>query len=105
MRESLGDVPLENIHVPTLVIHHRDDRCETARYEDASTLPGRLRRAPRVEFVALEGGPPSRSLPGGPESPHAFLGLEDVLINRVGSWIKRTRVRCRSGLSHPAAGA
>jgi pimeloyl-ACP methyl ester carboxylesterase len=93
MRESLGDVTLDGIRVPTLIVHHRLDACETARYEDASALPGRLTRARRVELVTLEGGPRSRGLPCGPESPHAFLGIEDVLIERVTSWITQAPVR------------
>jgi hypothetical protein len=93
MRESLGDVPLSSIRVPVLLVHHRRDACETARYEDALVLPGRLTSAKRVELVTLEGGPPSQGLPCGPESPHAFLGIEDVLIERVTSWIKQAPVR------------
>lgn len=92
MRESLRDVPLESIQAPTLIIHHRHDPCETTPYDQASTLPRRLAVARRVEFLALEGGLPSRGLPCGPQSPHAFLGMEDVLIDRLVSWIKRTPV-------------
>jgi predicted alpha/beta-hydrolase family hydrolase len=93
VRESLRDVPLEGIQAPTLVVHHRHDQCETARYDDASALPSRLTAARRVELVALEGGPRTRGLPCGPESPHAFFGLEDVLIDRLASWIVRTPMR------------
>jgi pimeloyl-ACP methyl ester carboxylesterase len=93
MRESLVDVPLETITVPTLVIHHRQDPCEITPYAEASALPGRLRKARRVELATVEGGPPARGLPCGPESPHAFFGVEDALIGRLVSWIKRTPVR------------
>jgi dienelactone hydrolase len=93
MRESLADVPLESIQAPTLLIHHRQDPCEITRYDDASVLPRRLPNAKRVELVTVEGGPSARGLPCGPESPHAFFGTEDVLIDRVASWIKRTPVR------------
>jgi len=93
MRESLGDVPLERIQAPTLIIHHRRDSCEVTAYEDASALPQRLTSARRVELVALDGGPPARGLPCGPESPHAFFGMEDVLIDRVASWITRAPAR------------
>ena len=93
MRESLGDVPLESIRVPILIVHHRHDECETAQYDDASALPRRLVGAKRVELVTLDGGPPPRGLPCGPESPHAFLGIEDALIDRLASWITRTPVR------------
>jgi pimeloyl-ACP methyl ester carboxylesterase len=93
MRESLADVPLESIEVPTLIVHHRQDPCEITRYDDAAALTRRLPRARRVELVTIDGGPSARGLPCGPESPHAFFGLEDVLIDRLASWIKRTPVR------------
>ncbi len=93
MRESLASVPLESIQVPTLIIHHRQDPCEITPYEDASALPRRLTNAKRVELVTVEGGPPARGLPCGPESPHAFFGLEEILIDRLASWIKLTPAR------------
>ena len=93
MRESLANVPLENIRVPTLIVHHRQDPCEITPYDDAAALPRRFTGARRVELVTVEGGPPARGLPCGPESPHAFLGMEDVLIARIVSWIARTPVR------------
>jgi pimeloyl-ACP methyl ester carboxylesterase len=93
MRESLADIPLESIQVPTLILHHRQDPCEITPYDDALALPRRLTRARRVEFVAMDGGPPAQGLPCGPESPHAFVGIEDVLIDRLASGITRTPVR------------
>ena len=93
MRESLADVPLESIRVPTLIIHHRKDPCEITPYDEASALPRRLSNTRRVELVTVEGGPRAGGLPCGPESPHAFFGTEDVLIDRLASWITRTPVR------------
>ena len=90
MRESLADVPLENIRAPTLIIHHRQDPCEITPYDHAAVLPRRFTGTRRVELVTLEGGPPSRGLPCGPESPHAFQGIEDILIGHIASWITRT---------------
>ena len=93
MRESLADVPLESITVPTLLIHHRQDPCEITPYAEAQALAHRLGKARRVELVTIEGGPIPRSLPCGPNSPHAFFGLEDTLIDRLRSWITRTPAR------------
>ena len=93
MRESLVDVPLESIQVPALIIHHRQDPCEITPYSDASVLPRRFSSSRRVELVTVEGGPTARGVPCGPESPHAFLGTEDVLVERLASWIRRMPVR------------
>jgi pimeloyl-ACP methyl ester carboxylesterase len=90
MGESLGGVSLEKVTVPTLVIHHRNDPCETAPYDAASVLPARLAATRRAELITLEGGSPPRGLPCSAQSFHGFFGMEDVLMDRLASWIKRT---------------
>ena len=68
--------------------------CETARYEDAADLPSRLTGG-QARGARSAGGRSAGSsgLPCGPESPHAFLGIEDVLFDRVASWITRAPPR------------
>jgi len=92
MGESLRDVSLEKVTVPTVVIHHRSDLCETTPYDAASKLPTRLSATRRAELITLEGGSPPRGFPCSAESFHGFFGLEDVLIDRLASSIKRTPV-------------
>ena len=90
MRESLGDVPLDRIRVPTLIVHHRRDGCTVRRRLDSAdpAVRGQARGARDAG-----GWPPPRGMPSGLGSPHAFLDLENVLIERVTPWIRHAPVR------------
>jgi pimeloyl-ACP methyl ester carboxylesterase len=85
--ENLKAVRLEDIRVPTLVVHHRADRCLATPYEGAAALLRRLEQAPRRELLAVEGGDRPRSEPCGPLSPHGFLGLDADAVSLIAAWI------------------
>jgi hypothetical protein len=66
--ETVLDADLDEIWVPTLIVHHKQDGCVVTRYNSARLLPGQLKKAPRKEFLGFEGGgvsvgDPSRHLP------------------------------------------
>jgi pimeloyl-ACP methyl ester carboxylesterase len=86
-RESLSDVRLGAITVPTLVVHHKDDACAFTPHRDAATLPKALTGAPRVEVVTIEGGDPAQSPPCEPLSAHGFFGLDAPVIERIVRWM------------------
>jgi len=88
--ESLADVRLKDIRVPTLVVHHRDDACQSTPYQDAVALMGSLSQAPRRELITMEGGQPPRSKPCEAFSAHGYLGIEDKVVAAVASWITAT---------------
>jgi pimeloyl-ACP methyl ester carboxylesterase len=88
--ESLADVRLKDIRVPTLVVHHRDDACPSTPYQDAVALPGALAQAPRRELITMEGGEAPRSKPCEAFSAHGYLGIEDKAVAAVASWITAT---------------
>jgi pimeloyl-ACP methyl ester carboxylesterase len=86
-RESLADVRLGAITVPTLVVHHKDDECPFTPHRDAVALPKELKRAPKVEVVTIEGGEPAQSPPCEPLSAHGFLGLDSAVVERIARWM------------------
>ena len=90
MVESVGDVRLKDITVPTLLVHHRDDTCQASRYADAPGLVREFPRAPRRELVTFEGGAPAESGPCEARSPHGYLGLEPDVVKAIVDWIKAT---------------
>ncbi|MGH7310167.1 MAG: alpha/beta hydrolase, partial [Candidatus Rokuibacteriota bacterium] len=49
-------MPLRNITVPTLVMHHRQDGCAHCKYADLPTLMDGLSRVPRKELLTFDGG-------------------------------------------------
>jgi pimeloyl-ACP methyl ester carboxylesterase len=82
-RESLDDVRLAAIPVPTLIVHHKDDACPVTPYRDAVALPKALKAAPKVELVTFEGGDPAQSAACEPLSAHGFFGLDAAVVERI----------------------
>jgi pimeloyl-ACP methyl ester carboxylesterase len=87
---ALTDVRLEDIAIPTLFVHHKDDSCRSTPYEDIPGAMKKLTRAPKVELLTFTGGDPPRSEPCEALSAHGFLGLEPAVIGAISAWIKAT---------------
>jgi pimeloyl-ACP methyl ester carboxylesterase len=85
--ESIGDVRLRDIPVPTLVVHHRDDACRGTAYADVPALMRDLTSAPRRELMTFEGGAPPLSAPCEARSAHGYLGLEAEVVAAIARWI------------------
>jgi len=85
----VGDVDLEKIRIPTLIIHHEEDDCVVCDYYAAERLPAELKNAPRVKFIAVNGGKPAESGACGPLSEHGFFGIENKVIESISSFITR----------------
>jgi pimeloyl-ACP methyl ester carboxylesterase len=82
-RESLDDVKLAAISVPTLIVHHKEDACPVTPYRDAVALPKALTASPRVELVTFEGGDPAQSPVCEPQAAHGFFGLDAAVVERI----------------------
>ena len=87
MGESLQDVALDQIRVPTLVVHHRDDGCRSSRYADTSWLMRRLSAAARRERLTFTGGDPPQSDPCEPLAPHGYFGIDAAVVEAIARWI------------------
>ncbi len=87
--ETVNDVRLKDIRVPTLVVHHKQDSCIVTPYELARSLMGSLTQAPKKELLTFEGEEVSVLDPCGPMSCHGFLGLDVEVVTAITSWIKK----------------
>jgi pimeloyl-ACP methyl ester carboxylesterase len=85
---GVASMHLASIKVPTLILSHRDDRCELTPATGTSELKDRLTAAEPAQVELLVGGSPPNSEPCGPMAPHGFLGIEDEAINRIAEFIK-----------------
>lgn len=56
----LATLPLQDITYPALFVHHREDTC--ASFETAHRQQRRLISSPRVSFIEVLGGEPSRDV-------------------------------------------
>ena len=87
--ETINNVRLKDIRVPTLVVHHRQDGCVVTPYELARSLMRSLTQAPKKELLTVEGGDLSVLDPCEPMSYHGFLGLDGEVVTAIASWIKQ----------------
>lgn len=79
-------MPLRDITVPTLVVHHKQDGCDHCKYADLPTLMDGLTRTPRKELLAFDGGT-SRGDPCEAMAYHGFNGIERDVVARIAAWI------------------
>jgi pimeloyl-ACP methyl ester carboxylesterase len=86
--ESVGDVRLKDIQVPTLIVHHRDDACRSTPYADVPSLLRDLTSAPRREVLTFTGGLPPQSGPCEARAAHGYLGLDAEVVAGIAKWIR-----------------
>src|SRR3990167_8836505 len=86
--ETVRHGGLEQIRVPTLVVHHRDDTCRAYPYAGAQSIMKALRRAAVKELMTFEGGSPPISDPCEAKAAHGYLGLEPKVVSAIAAWIR-----------------
>ncbi len=86
-RDTVLDASLSDIHVPVLIVNHRDDACQVAVPADAPRILARLSGALRKEALLVEGGGPARGDPCEPYGYHGYPGIEDRVVNTIVDWI------------------
>ncbi len=105
----LGRLPLQNITYPTLFVHHREDTC--ASFEFAHQQHHRLINSPRVTFIEVQGGDPSREVrcrrpdpaassadpSGRKDYTHGFTGKEREVVMAIADWATGGPVADRIG--------
>ncbi len=84
----LDTLKIEEIAVPTLVVHHEQDVCEYTLFTNARRLMGRLKKAPKSELISFKGGGPVSGDRCGSLHYHGFPGLEREVSSRIADWIK-----------------
>jgi len=85
--ESIGDVRMKDIHVPTLVVHHRQDACRAPPCADTVALMRDLAGASRRELLTFEGGASPQSGPCEPRAAHGYFGLDAEVVAGIAKWI------------------
>jgi predicted alpha/beta-hydrolase family hydrolase len=85
--ESVGDVRMKDIRVPTLVVHHRDDACRSTPYADTVGLLRDLASAPRRELLTFAGGDAPQSGPCEARAAHGYFGLDAEVVAAIAKWI------------------
>jgi len=85
--ETVYDLDIDAIRVPTLLVYHRDDACFRTPPADVPALRRKLSGAPRTEAIEIEGGLPPRSEACEAMAAHGFLGREAETVAAIAAWI------------------
>lgn len=81
-------VALDQIALPTLFVHNKDDACPLCNFDAVAGVMARLTQAPKKELIAVSGGAPPQSEPCEALSRHGYIGIEDEVVGDIARWIK-----------------
>ncbi len=84
---SISTLPLAQIKIPTLFVHHLSDDCGVTKYRDAVGNYTRLANSPRKNFLSVSGGIRPRSRGCNVMSEHGYLGVEKKVVQAIADWI------------------
>jgi len=87
---TVNDVALDEIRVPTLVVHHEADGCVASPFGAAKVLDKALKRAPKKAFMAFTGGTDTGN-PCEGMAAHGYNGIDDQVVQAITGWIKQPR--------------
>jgi pimeloyl-ACP methyl ester carboxylesterase len=90
--ETIFDAGPGLISTPVLVVANSADTCASTPPGDAPAILAALVRSPRKELMLFESHE-IRSDPCRARSPHGYLGIEPVVVQRIAEWIRSVPVR------------
>jgi pimeloyl-ACP methyl ester carboxylesterase len=80
-------MPLQNIVIPVLVVHHEKDGCNLCAYSQIPRLMEKLSSTPKKELLTFKGGE-NRGDPCEALAYHGFNGLEKDVVAGIAEWIR-----------------
>ena len=83
---------LDSIVVPTLVYHRKNDGCRETLASGVSGMLSALSKARIKKVWLVEGGGPPSGNPCQPRGYHGFVGMEQLAIDDITSWINKPQM-------------
>lgn len=80
-------LPLEQLRLPVLMVHHREDACRVSSFEEAEKTRASLSATTMVDFTEVNGGAYPRSAPCDNLSAHGFFGVEEKVTQVISDWV------------------
>ncbi len=80
-------LPLRQLRLPVLMVHHRNDACRVSSFAEARITQVTLSATTEVNFTEVHGGAYPRSAPCDNLSAHGFFGVEDKVVQVIADWI------------------
>ena len=82
------NLPLMDVRVPVLVMHHKRDACRDCDPREAHMITDRLTGAPVKKLLLVDGG----GNPSGPECEplhyHGFIGMEEEAVKLIAAFMR-----------------
>ena len=85
---AVPTLPLANVRVPVLVMHHKRDACKSCDPREAPMIVERLVNAPVKELMIVDGGGGARGDPCEAMHYHGYVGMEAEAVQKIADWIK-----------------
>ncbi len=79
-------MPLSQVTVPVLMVHHVQDGCSKCPYSEVPALLAKFTAAPKKELLPAKGGQ-TRGDPCEAWSHHGFNGIESQVVAQIADWI------------------
>jgi hypothetical protein len=79
-------MPLERLHIPVIVGHHKDDACPLCAYGFVPSLMDKLTNVPRKQLLTFSGGE-SQDGPCEAFSFHGYNGIETDVVSQLSAAI------------------
>lgn len=79
-------IPLDQLQIPVLMVHHRDDACRVSSFEEAKITQAAMSATTLVDFTEVNGGAYPRSTPCDNLSAHGFFGVEKKVVRVITDW-------------------
>lgn len=79
-------MPLQDLAIPVLVVHHEQDGCRLCNYAEIPQLMNRLSGVPKKQLITITGGE-DRGDPCEPLSHHGFNGQDADVVAKIAGWI------------------
>ena len=89
---AVPKMPLEQLTVPVLVVHHEQDGCKLCAFSDMPPMMEKLAKTPKAELLSLRGGQ-SRGDPCEAMAYHGFNGLEADAVAKISAWMAAAKPR------------
>ena len=95
--DGVASLPLDEVLLPTLILAHAEDTCDTTPPDGVSKLRDRLTNAQPVEVVMLKGGEANPSEACEATSRHGFLGVDDEAVGVIVKFITANSAKDANG--------
>lgn len=82
-------MPLQNVKVPVLVVHHEQDGCRSCPFSQVPAMLEKFGNAPRKQLLAFRGGRDEGD-PCEAFGHHGYAGIEAEVVSQLAAWVLKS---------------